>query len=493
MASNTTSLYISDTGIRLMVTRGKRITKLADLPIDVNLSDLGGKDKEEELVDKIRLLFRSNRISTKKVILGISGLQCLTRPLSLPELPKTMLDEAVTREAKRVLPISLEQLHLSYQIIDTAEGKIQIYLVAIPKNIADNVLRILGQVGIKPYLMDIKPLALSRVSREATAIIIDVQPKEFDIIIMVNGIPQPLRTVPFPREYLAMGDRVSIVKDEFRRTIQFYNSNNPDHPIPPSTTIYVSGELIDEQEVMDSMAEELGYQVSPLISPLKCVKQLDPSHHLTNIGLALKELVKEAGPLVPNFNTLPAPYHPKQISRDRLMALPAMVAAIGLVVLLVITVQSAAADIDSTQSLLESTQFVLTNKQVQKKELGAEIEAMNGKLAGVESERDKYTAALESISSQGNLTNGDLEAVVNNIFTGVEVRSIGYSAKQVSISGQGDSEQEIFKYVRRLQNTERFPEITITNITRSLAVTDNMSDNASSDMMNYNLALKLLQ
>ena len=53
MASNTTSLYISDNGIQLMVTRGKRITKLADVPLDTNLSDISSGEKEEELVNKI--------------------------------------------------------------------------------------------------------------------------------------------------------------------------------------------------------------------------------------------------------------------------------------------------------------------------------------------------------------------------------------------------------------------------------------------------------
>jgi type IV pilus assembly protein PilM len=486
MARTTTSLYISDTGIRLMVTRGKRITKLADLPVDVNLSDIGGQEKEDELVNKIKLLFRSNRISTGKVILGISGLQCLTRPLTLPELPKTMLDEAITREAKRVLPISLEQLYLSWQIIETVEGKIQVYLVAIPKNIADNILKILNQAGIKPYLMDIKPLALSRVSREATAIIVDVQPREFDIIIMVEGIPQPLRTVPFPREYLAMGDRVSIVKDEFRRTIQFYNSNNPENPIPPTTTIYVSGELVDEQEVMDSMSEELGYQVFPLVSPLKCVKQLDPSHHLTNIWLALKELVKGPGPLIPNFNTLPAPYQPKQISRDRMMAIPAMAAAIGLVVLLVITVQGAAGDIHETQTQLESTQIRLEKKQAQKKDLAADIKTLESKVSSIESGRYKYIAALEAINTQGNLVNGDLNAFVDNIVTGLDLNSIGYSGAQVSLRGQAGTEQEVFKYVRKLQTTGRFQEITITNITVTPAASENETES-----MGYSLALRL--
>ncbi len=483
MASNTTSLYISDNGIQLMVTRGKRITKLADVPLDTNLSDISGKEKEEELVNKIRLLFKSNRISDKKVILGISGLQCLTRPLTLPELPKTMLDEAITREAKRVLPISLEQLYLSWQIISTSESKIEVYLVAIPRNIADSILNLLNRAGIKPYLMDIKPLALSRVSQEATAIIIDLQPKEFDIIIMVNGIPQPLRTVPFPREYLAMDDRVPIVKDEFRRTIQFYNSNNPENPIPPSTTIYVSGELVDEQEIMDSMAEELGYKVAPLTSPLKCVKQLDPSYHLTNIGLALKELVKGSGTLIPNFNILPVPYQPKQIPRERLMAVPAAVAAVALIVLLVITVQDAAADIDWAQSQLESTRFVLENKQAQKKELTTNTARLENQLAGIKDSRIKYVAAQETINTKGTTMNDDISAIVDNVVTDLTLESFSHSGEQASINGQAKTELEIFEYVHDLQDTGRFLEITISNINGSSS-----SDNSS---MGYSLALRL--
>jgi type IV pilus assembly protein PilM len=485
MARNTTTLYISDTGIRLMVTRGKRITKLADVPLDANLSDIADEEQTEDIVNKIRLLFRSNRISTKKVILGISGLQCLTRPITLPELPKTMLDEAVTREAKRVLPIPLEQLYLSWQIVNTSEGRIEAYLVAIPRNIADNILKILSHAGIKPYLMDIKPLALSRVSREATAIIIDAQPKEFDIIIMVNGIPQPLRTVPFPRDFLGTEERVSIVQDEFRRTIQFYNSNNPENPIPPTTIIYVSGELIDEPETIETMAKELGYQMAPLTSPLKCVKQLDPSHHMTNIGLALKELVKGPGPLIPNFNTLPAPYLPKQIPRERLMALPAAAAAVGLIALLVITVQNAAGDINWTQSQLESTQFVLEKKQAQKEGITASIAKLEGKYAGIENAREKYVAALESMNTKGTSLNYDLKAIINNIVTDLELRNIGHTGTKVSITGKSETEQEVFKYVRKLQDTGRFREITITTITR-VGAGANMSE-----VMDYSLVLRL--
>jgi type IV pilus assembly protein PilM len=195
MAKNTTTLYISDTGIRLMVTRGKRVTKLAYMPLDVDLADLAEEEKENDLVEKIRLIFKSNHVSAKKIILGISGLHCLTRPVSLPELPKAMIDEAITREQSGP-PGTLDQLYISWQIVSSLDSKIQVFVVAIPKIIADALVRILYKAGYKPYLMDIKPLALARVSREATALIVDIQPKEFDIIIMSKGIPRPSAPSP---------------------------------------------------------------------------------------------------------------------------------------------------------------------------------------------------------------------------------------------------------------------------------------------------------
>jgi hypothetical protein len=43
-------------------------------------------------------------------------------------------------------------------------------------------------------------------------------------------------------------------------------------------------ELVDEAETVEYLSRELGYETSPLVSPLKCVKQLDPSHYLANVG-----------------------------------------------------------------------------------------------------------------------------------------------------------------------------------------------------------------
>jgi type IV pilus assembly protein PilM len=221
MANNSVSIYIDDTSIRLMVTRGRRIIKLGDVPLDIGLVEIDTKEKENQLTEKIQSLLKTNKVNTKKITLGLSGLHCLTRPVILPELPRPMVKEAITREAKRVLPVPLEQLYISWQTVSISEGKIYAFMVAMPRQIADMVMRVFNQAGCKPYLMDIKPMALARLSNEATALIVDVQSKEYDIVIMIKGMPQPIRTVSFPQESLPLLEKLSLVKEDVKRTVQF--------------------------------------------------------------------------------------------------------------------------------------------------------------------------------------------------------------------------------------------------------------------------------
>jgi type IV pilus assembly protein PilM len=472
--------------MRLMITRGRRIIKLADMPLDTSLSEVDTPEKEARLAEKIKYLFKTNRISARKIILGISGLHSLTRPIALPELPKAMLEEAVTREAKRVLPVPVEQLYISWQTVSVTGGKLQAFMVAIPRHVADTIIRIVQQAGLKPYMMDIKPLALARLAREPNAIIVDVQTSEFDIVVMVNGIPQPIRTVPFSKEAVSLKERLVIVKDELGRTIQFYNSNNSETKIQAGATLLVSGELADETEIYESLGKELGFKVAPLASPLKCLKQLDPSRHLVNVGLTLKELIRDAGPLLPNFNTLPAPYQPKQISMNRLLAVPATAAAVGLIILLAMTVRDAAANIESNKIELDSNKVLLEKRQAQKKDLSNNIAAMQVQLAGTDDARKNYADALDKLTRTGTKMNDDLNATVNNVVPDLDINSLVISGGMVNVNGRASSEQEVIKYVRDLTNTDRFAEITISTLT---SVTDSSENDTTA--MDYTLSLRL--
>jgi type IV pilus assembly protein PilM len=486
MANGTTTLYISDRSIRLMVTRGRRITKLADVPLEADLSEASPEERENELAAKIKALFRRNNIGSRKVTLGISGMHCLTRPLTLPDLPRTMLDEAVMREARRVLPVPPEQLYISWQSFSAAEGKMEAFMIGIPRYIADTMLKAIGQAGFKPSLMDIKPMALARLARVPTAVIVDVEPDEFDIVIMVDGLPQPVRTLPFPEDNISFEERMAIVSDELERTVQFHNSNNTEQSLAPDTPMLVSGELADEPTAYESLARLAGLKAVLLTSPLKCPKHLDPSHHLVNVGLALKQLTKDAGPLLPNFNTLPAHYQPKQLSRNRIIAVPMTAAATALIILVAMTVQNASANLEAVRTQLDATNTILIKKQAEKQGLTQDVAGLQQQLAAIEAQRQGFAVILQHLTDNGNLMNNDLNTSVDSLVNDLDLSGLDHTGEVINLKGQADSEQEVMDYVRKLTATGRFSEITINNLSRVAA-----SDNATG--MDFFLTLQLTE
>jgi Tfp pilus assembly protein PilN len=188
---------------------------------------------------------------------------------------------------------------------------------------------------------------------------------------------------------------------------------------------------------------------------------------------------REAGPLLPNFNALPAPYQPKQISMTRLMAIPATAVAIGLIVVLAMTIQDAAAKLASAQGELDSNTMLLEKRQAQKKELIGSVAALEQQVAGAEAARSNFTAAFTEMGKTGDKMNNDLLTTLNNIVPDLTIESISYSKGGMSLAGTAVSEQEVMAYVRKLTATGRFNEITIASLAQR------------GDLINYSLVISL--
>lgn len=166
------------------------------MPLEPGLVKGGVILNQDTVVGKVEELWQTQGIGTRKVIAGISGINCLYRLITLPELPKNILPAAVKREAARILAIPMEQVYLSWQTLPTLKGETLVYLIASPRNSVDALISTLRKAGLNPYLMDLKPLALARTSTESKAILIDVQPSNFDIVVLMEGIPQVVRSLP---------------------------------------------------------------------------------------------------------------------------------------------------------------------------------------------------------------------------------------------------------------------------------------------------------
>jgi len=465
------TLYIDDTSLRLLVAKGKQVKKWADLPLEPGLVRDGVVVDEAKVAAKIKQALKAQKVTAKKVIVGLSGLFCLSRPITLPRLPKSMLAEAVRREAERVMPLPLEQLYILWQILPVSGEQMQVFLAALRRNATDAMIKTLRQAGLDPYIIDIKPVALARVVNEATAIIVDVGSTELDIVVMVDGVPQPIRTLSLPSEAVSLSQKLPTIREELDRTIKFYNSNHPEKPLDPGITIFASGELAQEPEACQSLANELKHPVLPLSSPVQCPEGLAPSRYMVNIGLALKEVSLPRGKAnfsVVNFNALPEAYRPKAPSLTKVFIVPIIIImAVGLLAYLVMLVQSASADTASLQAQLDTTNRAVMQKYAEQQSLQKEIAELEGKVAELEVTYNALATVLDNLDRQQEIVNGDLKVTTSALVSSVDLSGITHASVELTISGMSPSEMDVLAYASALRKSARFSQVIVSSIEKT--------------------------
>jgi type IV pilus assembly protein PilM len=460
-----TTIYIDDSAIRMLVARGSKVQKWATMPLEPGLVHGGLISDEDAVATKVRELKRAQHIGGRKVIAGISGINCLHRLLTLPELPKELLPEAVKREAARLLGVPLEQLYLSWQTLASGKGETLIYLAAIPRNSADALVSTLRKAGLNPYLMDLRPLALARTVTDSRAILVDLQPGSLDLVVMVEGIPQVVRSLPLPRDS-SQEEKIPAMVEELDRAITFYNSGHNGRPIEDTVPLLVSGELAGQGDARRLLADRTGRAVRPLAPPLEWGRDFPVNDYSTNIGLALKELHADKGlaySLI-NLNALPEVYIPKTRPMSEFLFVPAMIVGIVLVVL---GVSITLPKFDYTAALRDELAVMnqrATSQLARTNELRSAIAPLQERLPSVGAAIDSFRATFDGIVAGRAELNADLSQVNNHLPAAVELESVTHDGKTLVIKGLAGDEDAIFDYAEDLRATDRFALVVISEM-----------------------------
>ena len=422
MARKVTTLFIRDNSITLLVMKGRRVEKWASLPLEPGLVSQGAVLDEIQVADRVKELFKLEGVTKRKVIVGLSGLNSLYRIITLPELPEAILFEALKREAGRVLPVPLDEVYLSYQPIPAPSGETRIFLAAFPRDIADALLRMMRQAGLEPYLMDLAPLALSRIPNEPRAIIVNARLDHLEIMVIADRLPQLIRRVSLPSEAEPLAEKLPAITEEFSRTVAFYNSSHLEKPLDSTVPVFVCGEPAEAPETWQSIVGRLNSPVSPLPSPVESPEGFNPNEFMVNIGLALKELLPEKGEAnfsLVNLNTLPQVYLPKALPKTRILVPSGIVVGIGILAFMGFLVQNSAADITELRSQLALTESRIVQQhgeiatlKEQVELAGAEIEPMEAQIELVEATTGVFKATFTTLEEVREKVNADLTQIV---------------------------------------------------------------------------------
>jgi len=135
-------------------------------------------------------------IKTKNVAISISGHSVIIKKVSLPKMSENELRESIPWELEQYIPQSIEDVNYDFQVIpgETPEGNIDVLIVAAKKDITNDYISIVSEVGLNPVVVDVDVFALENMyevnysGTEGVLALVDIGASVTNINILKDGV-----------------------------------------------------------------------------------------------------------------------------------------------------------------------------------------------------------------------------------------------------------------------------------------------------------------
>ena len=161
------------------------------------------------VAETIKMIFTENKISTKNVVISVSGNSVIIKKISLPPMEQEELKESIFWEAKHSIPYPYEETSVDYAILPPPHGSgnqnLNILLVAAKKDKIANYSNAVNEAEKSTDAIEVDVFALQNaieinypdVFADKTIAIINLGASLTNIIIVDRGVPQLFRDLPF--------------------------------------------------------------------------------------------------------------------------------------------------------------------------------------------------------------------------------------------------------------------------------------------------------
>lgn len=141
---------------------GPLLTKVAFTQV-VNDAIVEGEVMDPGIVaEAIKGLFASSGIKPKHVVTAVGGRDVIIKKISMDRMKEGEAREVIRWEAEQHVPFDMDNVELDFQILDPENEGLQmsVLLVAAKRELVENKLALLGEVGVAPDIIDVDAFAL---------------------------------------------------------------------------------------------------------------------------------------------------------------------------------------------------------------------------------------------------------------------------------------------------------------------------------------------
>lgn len=116
---------------------------------------------QSELINKVKEELKKNKIKAGPCYLCIKSTDIITREIQLPILENKEIDSLLKYQLPEYLPMDYSKYMIQHKIIrrlnDNHKEKLNVLVVAIPKDIIDMHYDFVRKLGLKPVVLDYQP------------------------------------------------------------------------------------------------------------------------------------------------------------------------------------------------------------------------------------------------------------------------------------------------------------------------------------------------
>jgi Tfp pilus assembly PilM family ATPase len=460
-----TTLNISSNVIKYTATNGSGTVKHGSAAPE-GLINNGLILQPDTIASQIKSMFSTNSLPRDRVICSINGLPFSYRLFTLPRMETGAFNEAILRETRKEMPISLEEMYLSWQAYRTENDEWQVLVTGVTRQPVDNLIKTLRAAGIHPYYLDLQHLSLARLTDEKDAVIVDMEKDYSNIVMLVEGVPQALNIIPALGPEAALQDEVWSIADKVIKTVNFYNGSHSRKPVKDTVKVLLTGALANDGKAVEIFRQGVSYPVELLTPTNKVVPGLPVHEFAANAGSALMNVVteKERGKDAPPHRSISL----GKIASDlqggditgrwlkRLLVPIGIVAGLAALLFAYQSQNDVQTTISGIETELAQAKAALGQIQTSLDNAGATEKAISEIETRLQNVDSSYLAVTEA-----NDYVADIAAITRSEPAGVSYLSLSIDSSGIGLSGDAAAPQLIIQFARNLETAGGFSKANI--------------------------------
>jgi len=194
------ALDIGSTFIKLVQLKGTnknyQLIKFGMVPLPPEVIVEGAVMDAGRVVEAIRELLVSQKVTTKEVVISVSGSSVIIKRVSVADMTEEELAESIKWEAEQYIPFSIDDVNVDFQKLGAGavEGQADVLLVAVKKDKINDYVNIVKEAGLEPVVMDVDAFALANMYElnytieEGTTALLNIGASVMNINILKDGV-----------------------------------------------------------------------------------------------------------------------------------------------------------------------------------------------------------------------------------------------------------------------------------------------------------------